>query len=250
LLLSLLLAAPGEPPVLLDPDAAKAKARDALAAGARPAERRRLAETALLAGDPWLGLELLEGTPKAPCKPGTVGDDCADVRLVRLELDAHAAAGDVGVARSLLPVLEAERGWATHARRRDVEIAQAESGRALSNFGTVLFSLSFALLLVGARRALLRPGLEALLVVAAAAVATLIAGALSRALGPVAGVLFFAAAGITHAAMAARRRQEPGPRGRLLLLGLSLLAITGVALAILAPLPMYFLERAVFLRGG
>jgi hypothetical protein len=203
--------------VLLDPAGA--------VAAIRPEGGLRAAETALLGQEPKTALELLRGL------------ESSDPRVTRLRLDAHVALEDGAAARELAAKLADDPGWRVHARRALRQLDEESRGRWFGTFGALLFALSTTLLLLGGARELLRPRVETLLLLIASAIGSAGIGSASALLGPISGLLFFAWSSTLHAALAARRRQEPGPRGRVLLAALSLLAIGGATVAILSPLP-------------
>jgi len=77
-------------------------------------------------------------------------------------------------------------------------------------------------------------------VIAFAAIVLLAAVAIalvSPLLGRLAAILFFAWLAAAHAASAFAARLDPGPRGRMFLTAVFLLAVLGGALAIAAPIP-------------
>lgn len=217
----LLALAGATAPVLLDPTGALS------AAESLPPSLTR-AEVQLLAGDGAAALATLaELASQAPGRPGPE----ADVRVLRLEVDAAVLLVDRARAEARLPALAARPGWGTHARVQAARLQQRTWGRWGLHAGLGCFAAALALLSMGGARELLRPGLEPVVFAAAVLLGVALARLASPILAVLLGLFGVACLALIHAASATLRRTEPGPRGRVLVAFLVLLGAGGALLA-------------------
>ena len=205
----------------------------------QPAQARRdlasapglaAAEALLLAGDPQAALPAL--ARRSPPVSGT------GPRFLRLQADIRLALGDRLAASSALDALEQHAGWGAHvaARRRALDATSAS--RSASRYGLGLFACALAVLVLAGARELLRIRVESLVMAAAVLAALALTRYAAPAWAPLVGLVYVALLSVAHATAAARRRSEPGPRGRLLLAVVAVLAAGGVLAAAVGSAPI------------
>lgn len=222
-------------PVLLAPDEARAAALRSLTDAPQTdiAARLGAAEVLLLGRSPREARAVLEALPP-------ITDAALAARAEALALDVAVAQGDDAAVARAAEALARRPGWSTHAQRQAMTSEVARTERTWALYGSILYSLALAVLMIGGARELLRPRLPTALValVAAAAVAGTLA--LSPVLGRVVMLADLALVALAHAAVSTLRRADPSPRGRAFLAALVVVGALGVVIAIVAPLPWAF----------
>lgn len=225
----------GEIPVLLAPDEARAAALRSLTDAPRTDIAARLAatEVLLLGRSPREARAALQGLPP-------IDDPALAARAEALALDIAVAEGDDAAVTRAAEALVRRPGWSTHAQRQALTAEAQRSDRTWALYGSILYSLALAVLMIGGARELLRPRLPTVGVALAAAVAAAGALALSPVLGRVVLLADLALLALAHAAVSTLRRADPSPRGRAFLSALVVVGALGVIIAIVAPLPWAF----------
>lgn len=223
-----------QPPVLLDPEGARQEARArAERPDATPLDRLAAAEALLLGQDPSGARALLGALPP-------FAEPALAARATALALDTAVALGDDAAVEALALTLAEHPGWQTHAARQFSTHQTTRSQRSRALFGSILFSLALAVMMIGGARELLRPRLPTVILAGVAALAVLGAMSVSPILGRVAMLANLGLLALAHAALSTVYRVAPAPRGRVFLAVLVLAGSGGVLLAILSPLPWAF----------
>lgn len=225
----------GGVPVLRAPDEARAAALRSLTDASQTDTATRLgaAEALLLGRSPREARAILDALPP-------LADPGLAARAEALALDVAVAQGDDAAVARAAEALVQRPGWSTHAQRQAMSAEAARAERTWALYGSILYSLALAVLMIGGARELLRPRLATGLVALAAGVAVAGALALSPVLGRVVALADLALVALAHAAVSTLRRADPSPRGRAFLAALVVVGALGVVIAIVAPLPWAF----------
>ncbi len=223
-----------EVPVLLEPEAAR---REASARAAAPgADVRTLlsaAETLWLARDARGARTIVDGLPP-------IQDPALAARAYALALDTSVALADQEAVERYTVQLGRHPGWTNHAGRQAMTHEGTRVFRTAAMFGSILFSLALAVMMIGGARELLRPRVPTLVLAGVAAVSVLAVASFSPVLARVVMLADLGLLALAHAAISTVHRVAPAPRGRVFLAALVLLGALGIVLAIVGPLPWSF----------
>lgn len=235
LALVMLAAWAGEVPVLLEPEAARreASARAAAATATDVRTRMSAAEALWLARDARAARAIVEALPP-------IEDPALSARAFALALDTSVAMGDQDAVERYVVGLGRHPGWTNHAGRQAGSHEIARGLRTTALFGSILFSLALAVMMIGGARELLRPRAPTLVLAAIAGASVLAVATFSPVLARVVMLADLGILALAHAALSTVHRVAPAPRGRVFLAMLVLAGTTGVILAIASPLPWAF----------